>query len=168
AVKEFFPRGIAARQDATRVMYSTSDAKVVGWALDRFERSTIELGSLKHPNIVEVFHYVKANDTGYTVMEYVEGSTLESWLSERPRPPSSVELRPLLDPILDAIGYMHGRDLVHRDIAPDNVMICSDGRPVLIDFGAIRMIEQRTSIAAGTSYAIAKAGYSSPEQVQGA
>src|SRR5262249_10185936 len=76
AVKEFFPRGIAARQDATRVMYSTSDAKVVGWALERFERSTIELGRLKHPNIVEVFHYVKANDTGYMVMEYVEGLTL--------------------------------------------------------------------------------------------
>src|SRR5262245_66697211 len=63
AIKEFFPRGIASRDNATRLVFAERNAGMVQWALERFERSTTELCRLLHPNIVKVFHYVKDNNT---------------------------------------------------------------------------------------------------------
>jgi len=77
AIKEFFPHGIASRENATKVVYGPRESDIVAWALDRFERSTTELCRLRHPSIVEVIHYMTDNNTGYMIMEYVEGETLE-------------------------------------------------------------------------------------------
>src|SRR5262249_20724551 len=135
AIKEFFPRGIASRADATRIVYADRDADVVAWALARFEESTAELCRLRHPHIVQAINNVKQHNPGYMIMDYVEGETLETWLAQRPAT-SPEDLRPVLEPILDALAYVHGNGRIHRDIAPDNVMIRPDGQPVLIDFGA--------------------------------
>jgi serine/threonine protein kinase len=168
AIKEFFPRGIASREESTRIVFAARDMDLVEWALKRFESSTADQCKLKHPNIVDVIHYVKDNDTGYMIMEYVEGETLEHWLRQRAAPPSMDELKPLLEPIFDALDYLHAQKLIHRDIAPDNIMIRADGRPTIIDFGAIKMIEQETQIRSKTnrSFTISKQFYSPPEQVQ--
>src|SRR5262245_19802515 len=162
AIKEFFPLGRASRENFTRVVYGSRDADIVAWARERFERSTKELCWLRHPTIVEVFHYVKENNTGYMIMEYGEGTTLERWLDDRAAPPSPAELRPLIEPVLDALGHVHERGRIHRDIAPDNILIRPDGRPVLIDFGAIKTIEQRTRMS--RTFQVSKMGYSPPEQ----
>jgi serine/threonine protein kinase len=168
AIKEFFPRGIASRESGTRIVYAERDAEVVQWALKRFESSTLDQCKLKHPNIVDVIHYVKDNGTGYMIMEYVEGETLEAWLRARPAPPSPQELRPLIEPVLSALEYLHAQQMIHRDIAPDNIMVRADGRPMIIDFGAIKLIAEETQIHshAEVSYRVAKQFYSPPEQVQ--
>src|SRR5262249_47348885 len=102
AIKEFFPVAIAAsRGEGGRLLYSTSDAKLVSWALDRFERTTTELCRLRHEHIVRVLNYIRERDTGYMIMDYVDGMTLEAWLRARPSPPTADDLRPLLDPVLD-------------------------------------------------------------------
>src|SRR5207249_23525 len=62
------------------------------------------------------------------------------------------------------IDFVHAGGRIHRDIAPDNIMIRPDGRPVLIDFGAVKLIEQRTRTV--QTYMVAKANYSPPEQTQ--
>lgn len=168
AIKEFFPRGIASRDQSTRIVFATRDAELAAWALKRFESSTTDQCKLKHPNIVDVIHYVKDNDTGYMIMEYIEGETLEQWLRKRAAPPSAAELRPLIEPVFDALEYLHARRLIHRDIAPDNIMVRPDGTPVIIDFGAIKLIERETRARSGTdrSYSVSKQFYSPPEQVQ--
>jgi serine/threonine protein kinase len=166
AIKEFFPRGIASRDDATRIAYSKNDDEIVAWALKRFAESTNRLAKLKHPNIIEVLNYVAENGTGYMVMELVEGQTLEEWLKARQAPPQLAELGPIFDPVFNALEYVHEQGLIHRDIAPDNIMIRSDGRPVLIDFGALKLIANQT-LAHGTapkSFGVSKANYSPPEQ----
>ena len=166
AIKEFFPRGIASRDDATRIAYSKQDDEVVSWALKRFADSANRLAKLKHPNIIEVLNYVSDNGTGYMVMEHVEGQTLEDWLKTRPAPPQLAELGPIFDPIFDALEYVHSNGVIHRDIAPDNIMIRADGRPVLIDFGALKLIATQT-LAHGPSpksFGVLKANYSPPEQ----
>ena len=167
AIKEFFPRGIASRENATQVVFSRHDNDVVTWALDRFRRSTTELCEFKHPNIVDVLNYVPANETGYMFMEQVEGETLEQWLRDRGDALKFDEMRTVLDPICDALEYVHSRKFIHRDIAPDNIMIRKDGRPMLIDFGAIKIIAQtaQTRAASGRSYGVAKQHYSPPEQL---
>ncbi|MBY0530380.1 MAG: serine/threonine protein kinase [Xanthobacteraceae bacterium] len=168
AIKEFFPRGIASREGNTRIIYAERDMEVVQWALKRFESSTLDQCRLDHPNIVDVIHYVKDNGTGYMIMEYVEGETLEHWLREGNRPPAPEELRLLMEPVLSALEYLHSRKMIHRDIAPDNIMVRADGRPMIIDFGAIKLIEQETQIRSNAekSFMVAKQFYSPPEQIQ--
>jgi len=168
AIKEFFPRGIASRKGATEIIYAERDTDLVSWALKRFESSTTEQCRLKHPNIVEVFHYLADNDTGYMFMDYVEGKTFEQWLRDRPNLPSEDEIRPIMEPVIDALDYLHSMNFIHRDIAPDNIMITADGRPVIIDFGAIRLIENRTLLQAKTvhSFMVGKQHYSPPEQTR--
>jgi serine/threonine protein kinase len=168
AIKEFFPRGIASRKGATEIIYAERDTELVSWALKRFESSTTEQCRLKHPNIVEVFHYLAENDTGYMFMDYVEGNTFEQWLRDRPNLPTVEEIRPMLEPVIDALDYLHSMNFIHRDIAPDNIMITADGRPVIIDFGAIKVIENRTLLQAKTvhSFMVGKQHYSPPEQTR--
>ncbi|MBX3522001.1 MAG: protein kinase [Xanthobacteraceae bacterium] len=168
AIKEFFPRGIASREESTRIIFAARDADLAAWALKRFESSTTDQCRLRHPNIVDVIHYVKDNDTGYMIMEYVEGETLEDWLKQRETPPRPDELRPLLDPVFSALEYLHAQKLIHRDIAPDNIMVRPNGTPVIIDFGAIKLIEQQTQARSKTnrSFTVSKQFYSPPEQVQ--
>lgn len=123
---------------------------------------------MKHPNIVEVFHYLAENDTGYMFMDYVEGQTFEHWLRDRPNLPTMDEIRPVLEPVMDALDYLHNMNFIHRDVAPDNIMITADGRPVIIDFGAIKLIENRTLLQAKTvhSFMVGKQHYSPPEQTR--
>jgi serine/threonine protein kinase/regulator of sirC expression with transglutaminase-like and TPR domain len=167
AIKEFFPRGIASRENATQVVFSGEDTDVVSWALERFRRSTTELCDFTHPNIVTVLNYVPANETGYMFMEQVDGETLEQWLQRKDAAVAFEEVRAVLDPICEALEYVHARKFIHRDIAPDNIMIRKDGRPMLIDFGAIKIIAQQaqTRAATGRSYGVAKQHYSPPEQL---
>jgi serine/threonine protein kinase len=167
AIKEFFPRGIASREESTRIVFASRDMDMVEWALKRFESSTAEQCRLKHPNIVDVIHYVQDNDTGYMIMEYVEGKTLEHWLREREVPLSVEEARAIMVPIFDALEYLHAQSFIHRDIAPDNIIIRPDGTPKIIDFGAIKLIERETQIRSSTnrSFAVSKQFYSPPEQV---
>jgi serine/threonine protein kinase len=166
AIKEFFPRGIASRESSRRIVYTEQDAEIVAWALKRFESSTLDQCKLDHPNIVDVIHYVKDNGTGYMIMEYVEGETLDSWLRRRSTPPSLAEIRPVIEPVLSALDYLHAQNMIHRDIAPDNIMLRTDGRPMIIDFGAIKLIEQETQVRTEKSFMVAKQFYSPPEQTQ--
>jgi serine/threonine protein kinase len=168
AIKEFFPRGIASRGEGTRLVYAAKDEELVQWALKRFESSTLDQCNLDHPNIVDVVHYVQDNGTGYMIMEYVEGETLEHWLCARSAPPRPEELQPLLSPVFSALEYLHARRMIHRDIAPDNIMVRADGTPMIIDFGAVKLIQQETQLRsdAGRSFAVMKQFYSPAEQVE--
>lgn len=167
AIKEFFPRGMSARGNGADVVYSAHDADVVEWALKNFQSSALAQCRLKHPSIINVIHYVKENNTGYMIMDYVEGDTLEHWLREREFLPAPEELQPLFAPVLSALEYLHERKIIHRDIAPDNIMVRTDGTPLLIDFGSIKLIARETQLRSNAqTYAVMKQYYSPPEQMQ--
>lgn len=167
AIKEFFPRGMASREGATQIVFNEQDNGIAQWALRRFEESTGALAELEHKHILQVLNYIASHGTGYMVMEHVDGETFDDWLKAKPALPSLAELRPVLEPIFDALEYVHARNILHRDIAPDNIMIAKGGRPVLIDFGAIKLIEEQTRIKTAGSYAVGKRFYSPPEQLSG-
>ncbi|HUS95272.1 MAG TPA: protein kinase, partial [Hyphomicrobiaceae bacterium] len=98
---------------------------------------------------------------GYMVLQFEEGQSLKSWLRSLGRAPRQKELDQIVAPLLDALTLIHSTDFLHRDIAPDNIIIRTDGSPVLIDFGSARgEIAHHTR----TVSALVKPGYSPYEQ----
>ena len=160
AIKEHFPRQFAFR-DGVSATVRPSDAPTFRWTLDRFLQEGRSLARCRHPSIVGVADVFEAYGTAYMVLEFEDGSSLGRWLDLLGRPPTQDEIDAILMPLLDALAYLHSHDMLHRDIAPDNIMIRRDGKPCLIDFGAARQaIAERSQVMS----AIVKAGYSPPEQ----
>lgn len=159
AIKEYFPRDFASRSNTVTVRpRSKGDVEPFEWGRSQFIDEARRLARLQHPNIVRCMRYFEDNDTGYFVMSFEEGRTLEKHFS---RPPQQGELDQLLAPILDALEALHGAGIYHRDISPDNILVRDDDTPVLIDFGASRQaMARRTQTVA----AIVKPGYSPIEQ----
>ena len=159
AIKEYFPRDFASRSNTVTVRPRTrGEAEQFQWGLSQFIDEARRLARLQHPNIVRCMRYFEENDTGYFVMTFEEGKTLENYF---PKPPAQRDLDELLAPLLNALEALHAGGIYHRDISPDNILIRDDGSPVLIDFGASRQaMARRTQTVA----AIVKPGYSPIEQ----
>ena len=160
AIKEHFPRQFAVRDETTSKVHA-SDPEIFSWALERFLQEGRALAQCKHPNVVDVADVFEANGTAYMVLDYEQGTTMRRWLDALGRRPTQTEIDGILAPLLDALAFVHAQGLLHRDLAPDNIMIRADGQPCLIDFGAARQaIAQRSHVLS----AIVKSGYSPPEQ----
>ncbi len=164
SIKEYFPSDFALRTESLeatpRSEGCTSD---YNWGLDRFVEEAQTLAKFDHHNIVKVHRIFRANNTAYMVLRFEEGKNFKSWLKDLGRAPRQKELDQIVAPLLDALEVIHKADFLHRDIAPDNIIIRNTGDPVLIDFGAAR-----SDIAAHsktkTVSALVKPGYSPYEQ----
>ena len=126
----------------------------------RFVQEAKVLAGLAHPNIVGLRDFGVQRDQMYLVMEFIEGETLTAFLA---KDPPLGDLLPLFEQLLAALAYAHRREIVHRDIKPDNIMLQSVGgqRFVrLVDFGLAKDIidSDATSILGGTKR------YMAPEQ----
>ena len=138
AIKEYLPGELAMRApDGNVVAQATEREAGYKWGLERFVQEARTLGKFSHPNIVRVLRYFEANATAYVVMDYESGDPLKTVLQLDPQPPES-KLKAWLGPLLEGLGAVHAAGFLHRDIKPDNIFIRSDGKPVLIDFGAAR------------------------------
>ena len=162
AIKEYFPTDFAARRDQRSAVPRSADCGPgYKWGLERFIDEAQTLARFDHPSIVRVFRYFQANNTAYIVMKYEEGRSFKRWLGDLGRAPRQRELDRFLEPLLDALAVVHAADMLHRDIAPDNIIVRNDGSPVLIDFGAARsdLAQQSRAVSA-----LVKPGYSPYEQ----
>ena len=161
-IKEYFPSDFAARAGGIEAAPRSQDcAGDYRWGLDRFIEEAQTLAKFNHPNIVRVYRYFRANNTGYMVLHFEEGLSLKSWLKGLGRAPRQKELDAIIAPLLDALELIHKADFLHRDIAPDNIIIRKDGEPVLIDFGSAR---REIAAHSKTVSALVKPGYSPYEQ----
>ena len=78
---------------------------------------------------MRVTRVFEANSTAYMVMRFEQGQSFEAWLNGLGRPPTQEELDRIVAPLLDALQMMHAADFLHRDIAPDNIIVRADGTP---------------------------------------
>jgi formylglycine-generating enzyme required for sulfatase activity/predicted Ser/Thr protein kinase len=143
---------------------SGEDAENFRWSLENFSKESAMLASLDHVGIVKVLRSFEAFGTAYFVMPFVEGVTLDELHKERRDAGerfSEDELRGMLERVLDGLAHLHDRGIYHRDIKPGNILITSEGVPVLIDFGSAR---QRLSERSMT--VVESAGYTPFEQLQ--
>jgi WD40 repeat protein/serine/threonine protein kinase len=160
-IKEYFPADFAARTNTKASPRSQEVAGDYQWGLDRFIEEAQTLARFDHPNIVRVHRYFRANNTAYMVLHFEEGGSFKSWLKSLKRAPRQAELDRMVGPLLDALEIIHKANFLHRDIAPDNIMVRKDGSPVLIDFGSAR---GQIASHSRTVSALVKPGYSPYEQ----
>jgi len=96
------------------------------------------LTSLNHPGIVKVYDYFEENNTAYMVMEFLRGRSLAKLVGKRGGALEEEEAVGYILKVCDALKVVHKAGYLHRDIKPQNIIVCEDGRVVLIDFGAAR------------------------------
>jgi serine/threonine protein kinase len=141
AIKEYLPNELAVRDTDFKVQpKSQRDTEDFTWGLERFLDEARTLAQFKHPNIVRILRFFRANDTAYIVMDYEQGQSLAAAFKKGKKIPET-ELMELLLPLLEALEIVHNAGYLHRDIKPDNIYLREkDNSPVLLDFGAARYI----------------------------
>ncbi|KWT91872.1 serine/threonine-protein kinase [Candidatus Magnetominusculus xianensis] len=122
-------------------------------------------GKLSHPNIAHIYDVGQDNAGHYLVMEYVEGITLKTAISENPDIPLLEKLRILID-IGRTLHYAHQRGVVHRDIKPANIMLLKNSHIKIMDFG-IAMLASSGEGQAAQGGLMGTPAYLSPEQIDG-
>ncbi|HET7564568.1 MAG TPA: serine/threonine-protein kinase [Gemmatimonadaceae bacterium] len=132
----------------------------------RFTREAQTSAQLAHAHIVPIFDVGERDGIAYLVMAHVSGGSLATLLAHEPRQ-SIDEVRRLVAEVADALGYAHGRGVIHRDIKPDNILLDGEsGRAMVTDFGIARAIEAGTRLTV-TGIAVGTPAYMSPEQAAG-
>jgi serine/threonine-protein kinase len=132
--------------------------------LARFKNEAQAAGRLSHPGIVGVFEYGEEGDLAYIAMEYVEGNSLREYFNRNTRFEDR-DVVSIMAQLLDALAYAHEQGVYHRDIKPANIIIMTNGKLKIADFGIARIDSSNlTQIGAimGTP------GYMAPEQYAGA
>ena len=133
--------------------------------VERFRREAKNAAALNHPSIVQVYDQGRAEDgTYYMAMEYVPGGTLKDRIKkEAPLEPN--EAAGIASRVAEALEVAHGRDIVHRDIKPQNVLLTASGDAKVADFGIARAASSKTITE--TNLVLGTSAYMSPEQVRG-
>src|SRR3979409_424438 len=134
----------------------------------RFLREAETAAPLNHPKLVPIYTVERRQKLVYFVMAYIKGDNLGQRLQQHgPIPP--VEVRRILKEVADALSYAHNRNVIHRDIKPDNIIIDEDtGRAMVTDFGIARALtDSGDSRLTATGMAIGTPAYMSPEQSAG-
>lgn len=133
----------------------------------RFLQEAKLVTRFKHPNIAAVYDFaMDDDDTAYIVMEYVSGLNLND-ATQLLHPLSVPFVLELIAQTLEALGYLHRKNVVHRDISPDNIMaVVEDGavRVKLIDLGIAKALDSTDGVTK-TGFFLGKLKYASPEQL---
>jgi eukaryotic-like serine/threonine-protein kinase len=130
----------------------------------RFRNEAIAAAKLTHPGIVATYDTGDDDGTAYIVMELVEGKTLRRLIDDRGKLPVR-EAVDISSQVADALEHAHRQGLVHRDIKPANVLVQSDGRAKVTDFGIAKAAGGDDLTRTGT--VVGTARYLAPEQVNG-
>lgn len=150
----------------------TSDPQTYQMIQERFTReaATLEYLGKSSDQIPELYAYFSENGQFYLVQEWIHGQTLREVVQAKEYE-SETTVRGILLSLLSVLDYIHSKGIIHRDIKPDNIIIRSvDGKPVLIDFGAVK--ETIRSVVSSSRYptqsmVIGTPGYMPSEQALG-
>ncbi|MGN0687137.1 MAG: serine/threonine protein kinase [Oscillospiraceae bacterium] len=163
AIKEYFPYGIAQRtsENADVSVLSEDNAQAFELGAEKFYNEAKLVSRFNgNPNIVAVYDCFYENNTVYMAMEYLSGRTLKEYIREN-GVLSVAQALYVAKNVVGALVVAHSASILHRDISPDNIIVCDDGNIKLIDFGAARQVVAEHSQSFSV---ILKPGYAPPEQ----
>lgn len=173
AIKEHFVSSDCEReQDSKKVVYSNPAKERVENSRKDFisEAKRLHKVGVNHQNIVKVNEVFEANNTAYYVMEYLEGESLRSFVNKNGAMKED-RLLSLMNPIIEAVQYLHRNRVTHLDIKPDNIMLSHDengsSRPVLIDFGLSKHYDKNGKPTSTINTLACSDGYAPIEQYSG-
>jgi len=131
-----------------------------------FEQEAVRLDDLgKHPQIPELLAHCEQNGRQYLVQEFIDGENLLQELNRAGRF-NEAKIKELLLDLLPVLQFIHAGNVIHRDIKPENIIRRrSDGKLVLVDFGAAKLASKTTLAKTGTT--IGSPEYTAPEQARG-
>lgn len=164
AIKEYLPSEYATRApgESRLKVFTGKPGEYFRFGREKFLDEARRLSNFQNEaGVVHVFDCFEENGTAYLVMEYLEGETLSAYLKReggRLEPEQAISL---LKPVMVSLQRIHDSGMIHRDIAPDNIMLLKDGGVRLIDFGAARHAVQDCE---KSMTVIIKDGYSPEEQ----
>ena len=163
-VKEYFPARAATRDNTVSAAVTWSVGEKAGTLRDgreTFINRARKAAKLRGVNAVaHVLDVFCENDTAYLVMDYIEGVTLKKRLMETGKALGVKECARLLTPTMDDLKKIHRCGIIHRDIAPDNLIITEEGSAVLIDFDSVCIPDEEEDRA----QVFLKRGFAAPEQ----
>ncbi len=131
--------------------------------VERFQREARTSARLEHPNIIPIYRVGKSGRIIYFVMKFLRGKPLSSVLASRGSLPPA-EIKRILIDVSRALSYAHKKEIVHRDIKPDNIMFDEHGHAVVTDFGIAKAASGGK--LTGTGMSIGTPHYMSPEQAK--
>ena len=163
AIKEYMPSEFATRVPGeTQVNVLEGDKNEQFYdGMKKFVEEAKRLAKFQNePGIITIYDAFEENGTAYTVMEYLEGETLASYMEHTGTIPEDTAVM-IMTPVMESLIAVHAEGILHRDIAPENIFLTMDGRVKLIDFGASRYA---TTSHSRSLTVIIKPGYSPEEQ----
>ncbi|MCL1917435.1 MAG: protein kinase [Peptococcaceae bacterium] len=132
--------------------------------VENFRQEAQSVARLSHPNIVSFYDVGHDGDVNYIIMEYIEGKTLKQVVRENGSFPLPEAIN-IIDQVAEALNHAHAKDIVHRDIKPQNIMVTPNNQAKVTDFGlagaAMSAAPARIGEVVGSVY------YLSPEQARG-
>lgn len=149
------------REVALKVM-RTSDDAAARELVSRFRREAKAAARLTHPGVVHVYDQGVDHELSYLTMEYVAGENLRERI-EHEGTLAVGDALGITDAVLDALASAHRLGVVHRDVKPENVLIDTEGRPRVADFGLARAVTEATGPSTGTI--MGTVGYLAPELI---
>ncbi len=129
-----------------------------------FSREIKTTKSLNHKNIVKLLGHGKKGDTHFLIYEYIEGLSLDRYLAEHKKLPLK-KIENIMLQVLAALSHAHSKDIVHRDIKPQNILVTSDEIVKITDFGIAKALSSTTITQTGMF--MGSPNYISPEQAEG-
>jgi serine/threonine protein kinase len=130
---------------------------------DRFRNEAYIQSSVKHPNIARLYEFTNAGSNPCIIMEYVEGEPLDTYLLRKSRLSDDEVIR-ILSQIIYALQYLHGQQIQHRDIKPQNFRIQPDGTVKMLDFGIAK--HRYTPKFTREGFIVGTTEYMAPEQFE--
>lgn len=135
-------------------------------AVDRFLREARSMAKLTHPNIVQVFAADSMHGYHFAALEFIDGQSMQDWMDDKKQLSVGDALHVILV-CADALDHAHHRNMIHRDVKPDNILVTNDGVVKVSDFGLAKAIDEDVSITqSGTG--LGTPLYMSPEQARDA
>ena len=161
-VKEYFPHELVVRIPGGRIRPKSEVTKNhFQLGMTRFFSEGMALSKLKHPNIINVSNFFRANGTVFMVMDFEEGRDLRFFIKKSRGKLSERFMLSVFPPIMRGLKELHDRHFLHLDIKPANILLRASGVPLLLDFGAVQQVEP------GSTYQGVQTlthGYAAPEQ----
>lgn len=162
AIKEFFMKDFNNRQPDGSLNETTSGTIVEKYKKD-FKREADNLSKMNHPGVVDILDTFEENNTCYLVMAYIDGESLDAYISKKGALPEKEALE-CFKQIADALHYMHCQHMLHLDLKPRNIMRDSENKTFVIDFGLSKQYDDNDEPESSTTLGQGTQGYAPLEQ----